>query len=210
MKTAEQIFMDELIDIRNGIDAYLEKKQSQPVGDGMRWVKATPETFENEDWQWNHYRYAQDKVKLEAYDWEAKDGYLQKLGGTGILPFSQIEWLEENVKPVEDVHAKSLELLKTIPKEEIQALIQKHQANDPNGVTFSEYLENMPPLKPIIKNQPVEGETITGVEEAAEQYADDNYEYVRKIEEYNTAGDLIKGFLAGAEWQAQQANPNKQ
>jgi len=68
------------------------KQVKQPV---MQWVKATSKTFENEDWQWGHYRYAKDKAKLEAYVWEVKEGYLQKLGGTGTLPFCEIELLEE-------------------------------------------------------------------------------------------------------------------
>jgi len=79
----------------NGFKAGAEWQAQQVKQPVMQWVKATSETFENEDWQWVHYRYAKDKAKLEAYVWEVKEGYLQKLGGTGTLPFCEIEFLEE-------------------------------------------------------------------------------------------------------------------
>ena len=61
----------------------------------MNWVLCNNSIFENEDWEFNHYRYASDKVKLDTYLFEVKDGYLQKKGGTGILPFNEVEVLDE-------------------------------------------------------------------------------------------------------------------
>lgn len=61
----------------------------------MKWEQCTSETFANEDWEFSHYRYKEDRVKLETQYWDVKGSYLQKKGGTGILPFNEIEILVE-------------------------------------------------------------------------------------------------------------------
>lgn len=45
---------------------------------------------------------------------------------------------------------------------------------------------------------------VIGLDEAAEKYADDHFEIVTNVHEYNNACDLINGFKAGAEWQQNQ------
>lgn len=62
----------------------------------MKWIRCTENTFRNEDWEYEHYRYAFDHAKLETHQWDVEQGYLQKKGGTGTLAFSQIEWLDES------------------------------------------------------------------------------------------------------------------
>lgn len=78
---------------------HILKPGASPVAERdekMVWVKATRGVFENEDWQFLHFRYQYDHVKLDAYLWEVKDGYLKKIGGNGVILFSQIEWLSES------------------------------------------------------------------------------------------------------------------
>lgn len=58
------------------------------------WVPATEKYFD-EDWMFHHYRYAADKVKLDTDLFEVRDGALMKIGGTGRLPFNEIEILVE-------------------------------------------------------------------------------------------------------------------
>lgn len=67
-------------------------------GETYVWVTCTEETFKDEDWEFYHYRYL-DGVKLETHVWDVNDGYLQKKGGTGKLPFNQIHILERRLSP---------------------------------------------------------------------------------------------------------------
>lgn len=64
-------------------------------GEQWVWREATGKDFKNEDWEFSHYRYL-DGVKLESQYWEVKDGYLQKIGGSGLLPFNKIQILERH------------------------------------------------------------------------------------------------------------------
>lgn len=62
----------------------------------MKWVKATEETFKNEDWQFRHYRYLSG-YKLDTDLFEVVPGGLRKIGGTGFLPEEEIEVLDESI-----------------------------------------------------------------------------------------------------------------
>jgi hypothetical protein len=160
---------------------------------------------------------------------------LQMTEGPVIPAMTQEKFIEVvkgfSVKPVvEDVYTKSLaaldKLLKEMPKEELQAMIGKHQANDPNGITLGEYFALMSGqnvkyvetkmVAPITSDEEFErlcnaasdhalrerieknkGETITGVEEAAIQYWEKH--------PYLDMDSCCEIFTDGAKWQAEQA-----
>lgn len=64
----------------------------------MKWRLVQQSDF-TEDWQHSHYRYT-DGVKLDTDLFELAEGGLKKIGGTGFLPFSEIEILDESSTPV--------------------------------------------------------------------------------------------------------------
>lgn len=65
----------------------------------MKWITCTPEVFSNEDWNQDHYRYKFSNCKLDTDLFEVRDGALMKIGGSGRLEFSAIEYLDESADP---------------------------------------------------------------------------------------------------------------
>lgn len=63
----------------------------------MKWRSTTNDDF-NEDWMFSHYRYKSDHLKLDTDLFEIRDGALIKIGGTGRLPFYEVEILDESVQ----------------------------------------------------------------------------------------------------------------
>jgi hypothetical protein len=73
----------ENIELRKRLEAASQK--------GMKWVnvsKGLPD-----DWQSKHMRYASDHYKLDTDLFEVRDNAFCKIGGTGRLEFSEVEWL---------------------------------------------------------------------------------------------------------------------